>query len=447
MAEVAPFRGLRFNPAKIPSLADVVIPPYDVISPTEQDLYFRLDRHNMIRLELGKSEPGDSATDNPHTRAAAILEEWRRTSILVRDAEPSFYYYEVDYLVEKGELRTRNGFLCRLKLEDFESGVVRPHEKTFQSVKDERLGLMMATRANLSPVFALYSDPGGVVERTLKDVGGPVPHMAFEDRQGLRHRVWKVCEEGAVRKVKEELRDKVLYIADGHHRYETALNYRDAMRLEHPQAGPDAPFEYVLVYLCNLDQKGLSILPTHRLLKNLDSFEEDAVLERARDFFEVERFDASRDGEAAWRASLDTGFQRNGRVLGFCAAGSRHLVALHGRDEALDRFLSTLKIPAVLRSLDVVVLDNIVLRHLMGLEDDYLVKGKHLQFEHDFGAALDGVRSGTFDAGFFINPTRIQQVRDVADASRIMPHKSTYFYPKAGSGLVLNLLSADEKAS
>lgn len=447
MAEVAPFRGLRFNRAKVPALADVVIPPYDVISPSEQDFFLRLNPFNIIRLELGKSQPGDSATDNPHTRAAETLDIWRREGVLVRDAEPSLYYYEVDYATEGGAVRTRNGFLCRLKLEEFASGGVRPHEKTFQAVKDERLGLMTTTRTNLSPVFALYSDPEAVVEGALRSARGTEPDMAFEDRQGLRHRVWPVSDAGAVEAVREAMRGKALFIADGHHRYETALNYRNLQRRAFPEAGPDAPFEYVMVYLCNLNQKGLSIFPTHRLLANLTAFDEEAFLGRCGEFFRVKRFDSGADGEAAWRAALDEGFERKKRALGFCSARAEHLVLLEGRDDALDRFLSADGIPEELRGLDVVVLDHIVLRHLMGLPEDFLVSGNHLQFKHDFGLTLEGVRSGAFDAAFLINPTRIEQVQDVANAGLIMPHKSTYFYPKAGSGLVLNLLSPGEEAS
>ncbi|MFZ2446118.1 MAG: DUF1015 domain-containing protein [Syntrophobacteraceae bacterium] len=444
MAEIAPFRGLRYNQEIIPDLAEVVIPPYDVISPEEQAAFHNRNPYNMIRLELGASNPGDTAENNAHSRAAAFMKQWEHQRILVRNPKPTIYHYELDYANGHGPRMTRKGFICVLRLEEFSRGGVRPHEKTFQAIKDERLSLMLASNANLSPVFALYSDPGETVQAALASGAKAPPAISFTDHANRTHRVWLVTEREVLNEVRKLMEDKAIFIADGHHRYETALNFRNVMRARHGSDNPEATCEYIMMYLSDMDQGGLTILPTHRLLRNLGKWGLGEFMERSAALFDVQRFESANGCELKWKSAIEAGGGREDITIGFYCEEAGCVYVLTAKRNEVSSRLEQKGIPAPLRSLDVVVLDQIVLRDLLGLSDEFLGSEHNISFMHNFSEALGAVKSGKFDAGFFINPTRIGQVRDVATAGLIMPHKSTYFYPKVISGLVINPLSPNE---
>jgi uncharacterized protein (DUF1015 family) len=446
MAEIAPFRGLRYNRETVPDLSRVVIPPYDVISPEEQKAFHERSPYNFIRLELGLAEPQDSSEDNPHTRAAAWIRQWQHKEILARNPAPSIYCYELDY--ETGQeqpVKTRKGFICALGLEDFSSGRVRPHEKTFQAIKDERLGLMFACNANLSPVFALYPDSNEEVQSTLTSGRRSDPVISFTDFVGMTHRVWPVTDRSTLDRVRKLMRDKPIFIADGHHRYETALNYRNALRRRYPNGSPNASYEFIMVYLTDMNESGLTILPTHRLLRNLGEWNCERLVESAKNLFHVERFETENGGELKWKEAIRAGGLRKDTTIGFYCKETACVFVLTAKRDKISSLLAQKGTPAPLRTLDVVVLDQIVLRDLLGLPEQFLANERNISFMHDFAEALEAVKSSRFDAGFFINHTRIEQVREVASAGLIMPHKSTYFYPKVISGLVINPLIPDEE--
>lgn len=445
MAEIAPFRGFRYNLERIPDLADVVIPPYDVISKREQENFYARNAHSMIRLELGKSSAEDSEEDNAHTRAAHFLREWLMQRILIRDDQPAIYYYELDFSLRPQTRQTRYGFISLLRLEDFASGGVRPHEKTFQAIKDERLRLMLTTRANLSPVFALYSDPAGLVDHHLREGRETEPLFSFKDENGMEHRLWRVRNLKVLRQVRSLMLDKAIFIADGHHRYETALNYRSIQRERYPFGSPQAAYEYIMVYLSNMNQGGLTILPTHRLLRAVNSWNPELFLKRGQTLFDISRYPASDEGQRQWRSKLEAAKLSKATGIGFYSRKVDAFYLLHARRSAVSAYLDGRDIPKVLQDLDVVVLDEVILRHLLGLSEALLGNENNIHFRHDLLEALLQVQSGEYEAGFFINPTRIEQVQDVATAGLIMPHKSTYFYPKVGSGLVINPLYPDEE--
>lgn len=447
MAQIAPFRGLRYNSRKIPDLKQVVIPPYDVISADEQDLFHRISPYNMVHLELGKPTEEDGPENNPHTRAAEYLRQWQLEGILVRDPNPCIYHYELDYSLDSQTRQTRNGFICALKLEDFRSGAVRPHEQTFQNVKDERLGLMLSCHANLSPVFSLYGDPENLVDWTLREGREPEPVIDFTDIHGLTHRVWKVERPDALRKVADLMVEKTIFIADGHHRYETGLNYRTIRRERAKKADPHESYEYIMMYLSNMNDGGLAILPTHRMLRNLNGIEVEEFLDAARAFFDIVSFQQDSAGEQAWTKALLDGGARKENVIGFCCRGSGSLVVLNAKRDKISDYLAAKGLAGVLHRLDVVVLDQVILRYLLNLSDEFLANEQNIHFKHNLLEALSHVRSGEYEAGFFINHTRIEQVEAVASAGLIMPHKSTYFYPKVGSGLAIRLLDGDEKVA
>ena len=442
MAEIAPFRGLRYHTEKPEELAGVVIPPYDVISPEEQELFYHVSPYNMIRLELGNTTSEDNGTNNPHTRAAKYLLDWQQAGVLVRDEQPALYYYELDYPFTEGLRQTRYGFICILRLQDFSSGFVRPHEKTFQAIKDERLGLMLACQANLSPVFALYSDPSMVVDHTLKLGREPMPVISFMDRAGMKHRLWRVVNPEPIHQVTRLMLDKPIYIADGHHRYETALNYRSIQRRRQGTASANAPFEYIMMYLSNLDQGGLMILPTHRLLKHLGSWEPQRFLHKASAYFDVLCYEPTLPGQLKWREDLEKGRSAGEALFGLHWREAEAFYLLRARPEEVSSYLAAHGVDDVLRSLDVVILDQLLLRHLLELSDAFLANEHNIHFKQDLPEAVSAVQSGTYEIGFFINPTRIEQVQKVAGAGLIMPHKATYFYPKVGSGLVIYPLGA-----
>ena len=326
MAEIAPFRGLRYNPGEVPDIAQVTIPPYDVISPEEQRAFHDKNPYNFIRLELGLKSPEDTPANNPHTRAAACIEQWTNRGILVRNPEPSIYRYELDYITENEPVKTRRGFICALRLEDFSSGRVRPHEKTFQAVKDERFNLMLACNANLSPVFALYPDSGQQVYSALCGGAASDPPVSFTDWAGMAHRLWPVTDRVVLDRARELMVDKPIFIADGHHRYETALNYRNELRKRHGGGNPNAPYEFIMVYLTDMNEPGLTILPTHRLLRNLDGWDCEQFVERAKSLFHVERFESQNSGRLKWKEAIGAGVSRKDTTFGvYCSkAASTH---------------------------------------------------------------------------------------------------------------------------
>jgi uncharacterized protein (DUF1015 family) len=437
MAEISPFRGLRYNPDKLAALADVVTPPYDVISPQDQELFHRISPYNMVHLELGRTTPQDTLTHNAHTRAARAFREWQRNQVLIHEKEPALYYYELTFAVSPEVLQTRYGFICALHLEDFSSGFVRPHERTFQAVKEERLGLMEACEANLSPVFALYSDPAMVVDHTLRIGREREPVIAFQDREGMEHRIWRVVNPEILERVKTLMQDKPIFIADGHHRYETALNYRAIQRQRLGNSSPQAPYEYIMMYLSNLDQGGLTILPTHRLLRHMGPWEPQGFLRDAAAYFEIAGYAPTTEGQSRWREDLEKGRLSKDTLIGLHWGQADALYLLKARHEVVSSYLAARGINSLLHRLDVVILDYLLLRHLLEMSDTFLANERNIHFKHDLVEAVAAVQSGTYEAGFYVNPTRIEQVQEVASAGLIMPHKATYFYPKVGSGLVI----------
>ncbi len=447
MAEIFPFRGLSYNTRIVGGLEEVVIPPYDVISPEEQTAFHERNPYNMIRLELGAASPEDSDRDNAHTRAAAFMKEWKERGVLVKEDRPAIYYYELDYSNGPGVLKTRKGFLCVLRLEEFSRGGVLPHEKTFKAVKEERLSLMLACKGNLSPVFALYSDPGKKVIDSLALGREEAPVASFTDHAGMNHRVWPITDPRVIEEVRGVMQDKAIFIADGHHRYETALNYRDIMRGRHPEGSPRAAYEYIMMYLTDMEQSGLTILPTHRLLKNLGGMASGQFIEKAREFFDIQRFETANGGEMKWKKAIEAGGSLEETTIGYYCKEADCVFVLTSKKREVSTALEKKGLPALLHTLDVVVLDQIILRDILGLSEEFLGSANNISFMHDFSEALESVKSGKFDAGFFINSTRIGQVRDIATAGLIMPHKSTYFYPKVISGLVINPLCPDEEIS
>jgi len=437
MPIVRPFRALLYDPAVVGPIGSVVAPPYDVIGAEEQRRLYEASLYNVVRLDLARES-------DRYGSAAASFAQWRESGALVRDAQPAFYLYAQHYALESGETRERFGFFTRLHLEDFASGKVLPHEKTLASAKADRLALQRACGANLSSIFGLYTAPGFALADAAANVVREAPWADFTDAAGVRHRVWRLLDAALQRELERLLGDRTVFIADGHHRYETALRYRDEMREKTGQSdrdrpfdgAQDRPFDYVLAYLVNMDEPGLVVLPTHRLLREL-ALPIHAFLERLRSMFRVEEIPRSR-GAAALREKLDPA--PGERRIGLALRGHASWHVLATRDGDNDARLDG---STPLRRLDVTLLHGLVLeapRGILQLDAHHEAEAGRLVYTKDANEALARVDSGEFAVSFLLNATRVAEVRAVSEAHETMPEKSTYFYPKIATGLVFNSL-------
>ena len=406
-------------------LAQVVAPPYDVINPDDQRRYYEQDPRNVVRLIAGEVKATDQPGDNKYSRAAAFFDEWLRSGVLKREPSPSVYAYRQTFSVSgSAEVRSRTGLLCVVELEPLGSGVLG-HERTHARPKADRLSLTQAVEANLSPVFALYEDPSGAVQRVMRRAAEGPPRFTITTDGGEEHTVWCVRGEEQFHALSSALRPSTLFIADGHHRYETALNFRNKQRLAHPQAPPDAAFNFVLMLLVASDDPGLVILPTHRLLRNLDGFDGRALIDRLRGRTTVRQMSD--------RASL--------------LAAMEAQVAAHRIGVASAAGVWALDIPRAAQAaspvgeLDVTALHREVLDRELGLHEGILDSEAHLSYSRNAGYVLDQVERGRAQAAFLLRAPGVTDVLAVARAGEVMPQKSTYFYPKPLSGVVFNPLS------
>lgn len=438
MAEILPFRGIRFHPGHVPDFDAVVTPPYDVIGPEMQERLYRRSPYNIVRLDYGKILPGDDDVENRYTRAGRYFHQWLATGVLVQEKECSIYYTEQDYAGEFGEPMTRKGFLAAVRLEDPESGLYLPHERTLAGPKADRLRLMQTCRANLSPIFSLYDDPQ---MRVLRDVetlplsSPPLITVKMED--GSRTRMWRISDPDRIRAVAAGLSANSFFIADGHHRYETALKYRDLRREEIPTYTGRESWNYVLMYLTNLSAPGLSVLPTHRAVFGLEGLRLETFLERLRQYFDVEEIQGSLLELMARMREL----RGRAHALGFTARGDDRRWLLTLRDEEVMKRLLEGKMAAVLRTLDVTVLHSLILEHLLGVDQKAQEEQRNLSYVKGHEELVRVVQEEPgMQLGFLLNPTRLEEVKAVAEAGERMPQKSTFFFPKLVTGLVIHPL-------
>jgi uncharacterized protein (DUF1015 family) len=445
MPEIAPLKGLLYNQQLIDNMDEVITPPFDVISPEEQEMYHERHPYNMIRLILGRRRPNDNEHNNWYKRAAEALGAWQQEGVLLRDSKPAFYDYEIDYQESPHQLRMRQGVICLVRLQDFSHGSVLPHERTYEGTKSERLQLMRACNANLSQVFALYPDPLQEVSQCLRQGRKDKPVFDFTDSKGIHHRMWRVSQAEVIHRVVESMRDKVTFIADGHHRYETALNYQRLMQQKYPARGERASFNYVLMYLASMHQEGLSILPTHRLFVHLPQFEMETFLARAAAYFEVVSFPFTPPRRSKVQGEFLQSLQKVGdhQVIGLYVSKSEEFVLLQLRED-VDQGTWRAQLPVPLQKLDVVVLTELVLKRLLNVDETLLNDETRIKYRHDAMDAIEEVRSNRFQVAFLLNHTKIEQLQKVATSGLFMPHKSTYFYPKVIDGSVLNLLDPNE---
>jgi uncharacterized protein (DUF1015 family) len=433
MATVRPFRALRYNTRDPLSVALVTAPPYDCITPDERDELYR-HPHNIVRLDLGKDLAGDDARHNKYTRAADLMGKWKKAGILVRDAQPAFYFYQQEFDVA-GKSYCREGFMARVQLEEFGTGKIFPHEETLPGPKEDRLKLMRTTRANLSPIFGLYPDAENELTKFFHDSTQCEPLVQTVDGDGVVHRLYGCGGADSLHRVPQFMVDRPLFIADGHHRYETALAYRRELEAAGEKCGPDHPASSVLMLCVSMHHPGLAVLPTHRILSGLP----DLTTERLR---------AATEEHFTWQAFVGAE-ATSPRMDQHLAAARGHAFGLWTRDTS-QAFVLTLKDPKIMdklaadhskawRKLDVAILERVLLKNDLPRAVDKIADLK-LSYVHLSQQAFDAVHESGADAAIVLRPLPVQSLQDVAQEGERMPAKSTYFYPKAISGLVINPL-------
>ena len=443
MAQVYPFRAFRYNPARA-SFDRVLTQPYDKISPAMQEKYYATDPHNLVAVEKGRAYPGDTPQNNVYTRAAAAIEDWIRRNVVVQDPAPSFYAYTQEYTVPgTEERRTRRGFIGAGKLEEYSAGVVFRHEHTLSGPKADRLELLRHTKTHTGQLFMLYSDPQRRIDAILADAESAVaPVTEMRDEYGVAHRLWVIADPQRVAAVQKAMEDQKLVIADGHHRYETALNYRNECRTRAGKSDPDAPYERAMMTFINTRSEGLTILPTHRVAANVHDFSWSGVRRHLEPWFAAEEFPFSGSGE---RAEAKKKF-----LAKLTSAREKRAIAVYPTPGAQKRafYVLTLRegvnlaqllpnVSPLQRELDVVLLHEGILEPALGITPQAVTAEANLTYEREASAALDAVDSGRAQISFLLNPCDVEQVMKIATAGEVMPQKSTDFYPKLMSGITM----------
>ncbi len=431
MATIRPFRGVRYNPEKINDLSTVISQPYDRVRHGLQDKYYDQSPYSVVRIIKGKEQAGDGEADNVYTRARDYYQSWLRKGILMREESPALYILHQTATLPDGSTKTRKGLIAALELSRFDEGIVLPHERTHSGPKVDRLNLMRATATNVGHIFMLY--PGNRINELLRAAIEKQP--GFELRELFEHDVtqqfWPVTDPQVIQAVVEEMAPRRnLIIADGHHRYETALNYRDEMRAKYPAAPPDAGFNYRMVTLVSMEDPGLVILPTHRLIHSYGRMDGAAVLGRAQEkgYFEVM--------QVADQAALETALAKaepSHPRLGFYDGT---YAALTLRDPAVLEQLLPERAPAW-RLLDVAVLHELFIERVLGIDKAAVERKENINYLRDVQMGYDAVDREEAEFLLVLNPTRMEQVRACTEAGEKMPQKSTDFFPKIISGLVM----------
>ncbi len=415
MADLQPLRTLRYEPSAVGSLEEVIAPPYDVIDAELRALLAARSPYNVVEIDLPPS----------YAQAAATMADWRQRGVLVREDEPAVWVLRQDYQAPDGARRSRTGVLARLRVDEYGPGRIRPHERTHPGPKEDRLKLTRATRTNLSPIFSLFPDPDGAAGRAMEQAAATEPFASADDLDGTSNTLWRSADEDLVAELQMALADAELLIADGHHRYETARVYAD-------EIGGEGEHRYVLMLLCSLSDPGLLVFPTHRLLTGLkdDTAKQLAIREVLTRDFDIEELDDVRELEPPPGAV----------AFGYMDSFHKQPYRVTLKDQSIaDRALEGM--PEPYRRLDTAVLEALVLRGALGMSEDDISHLRGLDYSKDLDDAIDAVKTGRADAGFFMRATPVEAVREVAETGESMPPKSTYFYPKVPTGLVFNPLT------
>lgn len=422
MAELVPIRGIRYNNELANTLASLITPPYDVISEAEQENYYQKSPYNIIRLEYGKATPEDTEQNNRYTRAAESMHAWLEKAVLKQDKEEIFYLHEQEYR-HNGQNLTRTGLIAGIKLTPYSKKTILPHEKTLSKPKADRLNLLRHCHANFSPIFGLYNDQNKELSQLWTPVKNTAPEISFIDEENQVHRLWLITSKTLQKKICNFFKPACIFIADGHHRYETALQFADEMSAEGKTG-----FDHILITLVNLYDPGLVILPTHRLVNNLPSFDPAKIIHLiSEDFIVEECFDNRAFTFNHFLQKLKQAGENN-TTFGLYTPGRYYLLHL--------KYSSG----SAVQKLDVSVFQRLILKKALGITEHQQCEKNYLAYTQNAGKAVEDVISNKIQAAFFLNATKVTQVINVAQSGGKMPQKSTYFYPKLCTGIIINKL-------
>lgn len=425
MAEIKGYKGLRFNCEKAGKIEELVCPPYDIISDQQREEYIKTNPHNIIRLELPKG-------DDKYNKAAEILKDWLEKGILVKEDKPAIYIYEEEFTAY-GERKAIKGIICRVKLEEFSKGIILPHEFTLSKAKEDRLSLMKATNCNFSQIYSLYMDGGKNTLGKIDSLSKSEPDIQLQDNDNVTHRMWIIKDEKAIADICSDFTDRKLYIADGHHRYETALNYRNYLREQGLAKEGDA-CDYQMMMLVDMEHPGLVVFPTHRLVRNLDSFNAERVIDGCKEYFDVTEHSDINTIES----TLMELYSQGKKAYAFYCGGSSYKLLVLKDTNIIKKLLPNAS--TATQQLDVTILHTLILEKIFGIDAENMAKQINLTYTKIFDEAISSVQQGNSQCAFILNPTRVSEIREVASNGEKMPQKSTYFYPKMITGLVMNQL-------
>ncbi len=434
MAEIKPFKGILYNSKKVePGLC--VTPPYDVITPEEQERYYQFSPYNIIRIELGKDFPEDNDDENKYLRAARFLNDWLENGILKQDEQSFFYIYQQKYTLKSGEEKEKTGLIALVKLEEFEKKVILPHERTLSKPMEDRLNLIRATRANVSQIFSLFSDPSKEVDRILnKHIQLSSPLINFFDHENVNHLLWRITNSDDSKRLIELFKDKQIFIADGHHRYETSLKFRDEMREKSPSFTGKESWNYTMMTLVNMDND-LTIFPVHRIVKNLIYFCKSIFLNSVSNFFFMEKLNLSPTKESLPHLLEVIGNKKDEHTIGMYIKGEGFLLLKLKDLSLIEKFIHG-DYPEEWKKLDVNILQFLIIENVLGLQAKEVEES--VAFIKDEDKAFESVEKEEAQIAFFLNPVKISQIKTIALSGERMPQKSSFFYPKAWTGLVIN---------
>ncbi|TET12515.1 DUF1015 domain-containing protein [Candidatus Aerophobetes bacterium] len=441
--KICPFRGIIYNQKKIGELAKVITPPYDVISPLDQKLYYTSHPYNIIRIILGKEYPEDDGKENKYIRARRFFREWLSRGILKKEKKKAIYVYEKEYHLE-GKIEKRRGFLALMKLEEFGSGVILPHEETFPKPGTDRFRLLKSCQANFSPIFSLYLDPSHLVDQYLA-IKEPISEVI--DTDGVKHMLGRIEDENTINEVCKAMENKKLFLADGHHRYLTALRFRDEERKRFPRLKNGRDF--VMMYFLNMETDAISILPVHRLIGGLEPGKVSKLKSRMEDFFQIERLSLPSANSKIQGECIVKELQKKEKssIFGMYWGENRYyLLSLKG-EESSSSSLAHKRLKVLPNTewepsneVNTVILDEILKKIVV---KDKLEKGKEIDFVKDETEAIDLIKKGKYQLAFFLKALSLKQIKKVCLSGKKLPPKSTYFYPKPLSGLVMRDLDEE----
>jgi uncharacterized protein (DUF1015 family) len=414
MAEIKPFRGIIYNKEGVKDLNQVIAPPYDIISSGLQERLYRSSPYNIVRIDFGREYPDDNPENNKYKRALLYINDWFKEGILKSDGSESIYIYKMDYQYPKGVRKTLRGFVCLVKLEDLSKGVILPHENTYSGPRVDRLNLLRATRTNTSLIFSLYHGEGKISE-IIYGINPEETALEALDNDCATHTLWAIRDTSLIDNIVRGMKNRNIFIADGHHRYETALLFRDEMKKKGEKA-----YDYVMMFLAEIEDEGLTILPTHRLIQNIPISDNKEIRKTIGNSFELKTI-------LTREMMLTELEEKEHHCFGMYMDGIYYLLTL--KENALEPLAA---LPPALRNLDSAILHFLIFENLLGMKNgDY-------DYERDVGEVVRKVDSGDFRIGFFMNPPKVKEVKEVALSGERMPPKTTFFYPKLLTGMVIN---------